>query len=329
MLEVLRLQTLIESTNVDYTDRVLLRELTHAQQTKFPRLIIDAHANYWLQYVDTQTVIGQRYYRLPPRVLTLSKVEIGASDAALVTGFARLPETNEDRINIWESSPSSRGQPSRFVLRGDSVFLDPPPDTQYTLRVWYYVRPQTLTTVPTPANTGLVSTVNTTTRVVTMASGVPVWSTTTGTFSAALTLSSGNFDIIASGGGLVSQNRGGWRELSVCDGPGVIDATGLILTFGAGVDLSRVQATDVVRWAGQSEWPSLPDEYHRCLVDVATIKILTQRDFLDKAADYAGDVAADIERFAYLISDRVQEDPNPHRADLPSLRMGRYYGGWR
>lgn len=329
MLELLRLQALIESTNVDYTDRVLLRELTHAQQTKFPRLIVDAKANYWLQFADYQTTPGQRYYRLPARALTLSKIELGPTDAATVSGFIRLPETNEDRINIWESPPSSRGQPLRFVLRGDSVFLDPPPDTAYTLRVWYYVRPQILTPPLVVNNAGLVLTVNTTTRVVTMAAAIQGWTQSTGTFTGNITSSSGFFDIIATGGGLSSTNRGGWRELAVCDAAASIDATGLIVTFAPGVDVSRVQNADVLRLAGQSEWPSLPDEYHRCLVDVATIKVLTQRDFLDKAADYAGDVAADIERFAYLIADRVQEDPSPHRADLPSLRMGRYFGGWR
>jgi hypothetical protein len=84
--------------------------------------------------------------------------------------------------------------------------------------------------------------------------------------------------------------------------------------------MSSIQVGDYVRAADQSEWAPIPDDFHRCLADITSIKILIQRDFQQKAMGYAQDVNSDLSRFSSLINDRVQEEQQVPRAALPSLR---------
>jgi hypothetical protein len=320
LLALLRLQCLIEPTNVDYTDSVLLRELYNSLTTKFERMVLDAHANYWIQNVDVATTAGLQEHRLPPRAIGVSKVELGYSSAAS-TGFVRLPQTSEDHIDIFQSAANSRGTPQRFVMRGDRVFLDPPPDSSgYILRIWYYVRPNRLTPVQSVANVpvGTITTITASTRTINM-NQIPVSYSTAGaqtSFGSPQTI-----DIIG---------QGGWRELQVVNEPAIVTGVGNNMQFtNTSIDLSSVQLGDVVRAADQSEWPQIPEDYHRCLADISSIKILVQRDYQQKASGYGQDVSADMQRFQLMIAARVQEEVIKLRADLPSLRSGRYWGGYR
>lgn len=317
LLALLRLQCLIEPTNVDYTDAVLLRELNNSLTTKFERMVLDAHANYWLQNIDTTTTAGLTEYRLPDRAIGLSKVELGYASAAS-TGFVRLPQTSEDHIDIFQSAANSRGTPQRFVMRGDRVFLDPPPDSSgYMLRIWYYIRPNRL--VPTQAATnGRVTavTLSPTSPQISYI-GLP------DSYSVA-----GVPTPLAAGAAVDIMGSGGWRELQVV-GAITTAAVGTGASFVAGTDLSTVRVGDYMRAADQSEWPQIPEDYHRCLVDISSIKVLVQRDYQQKASGYGQDVSADMQRFQLMIAARVQEEVIKLRADLPSLRSGRYWGGYR
>lgn len=320
LLAMVRLQCLIEPTNVDYTDAVLLRELNNSLTTKFERMVLDAHANYWIQSIDLSTVAGNQEYRLPSRAIGVSKIELGYASAA-TTGFIRLPQCSEDHINIFQTAAGGRDTPERFVMRGDRVFLDPPPsDSGFILRIWYYIRPSRLVPAQifvagTATPYGVITAINTATRAVTT-NAIPSYYPIAA--SSALP-SPFPCDIIGAGG---------WRELQVVGENATV--AGNVVTFtNTAIDLSSVQLGDVVRYADQTDWPQLPEDFHRCLADVSSIKVLIQRDYQQKAGGYAQDASADIQRFQMLIATRVQEEPTKLRAFLPSLRSGRYWGGYR
>jgi hypothetical protein len=293
----------------------LLRELTDALTTKFERPVLDAKANYWIHSYDVLTTSGQAEYRLPQRAIGLSKVELGGPNTPS-NGFVRLPQTSEDNINVFQTPAASLSQPQRWVLRGDQVVLFPTPDNGgYTLRIWYYVRPSRLTLTQT-STFGQITAINYNTGAVTIG-GLFV-----GYDSAyapvAFAANSSRFDIIA---------PGAWHELKV------VDATCSTVTFPTFTFdpslLGDVVVGDVVRYGDNSEWPQIPEDYHRTLIDIASVKILVQRDLLSsgKAGGYAQDASIDIQRFANMIAQRVQEEPAVYRADLPSLRNYRYWGG--
>lgn len=316
LLALARLQCLIEPSNVDYTDSVLLRELNNSLTTKFERLVLEAHANYWIQSIDLTTTQGVQEYRLPPRAIGVSKIELGTTSASS-TGFCRMPQCSEDHINLFQSPSTGYNTPERYVMRGDRVFLDPPPNTTYILRIWYYVRPSRL--VPAQATTaGLVTAINLSTLALTL-STVPSTYSSVNVATSLASQTNVAIDVVG---------QGGWRELQVVGALATFNGAGTTVTFAAGTDLTSVQVGDYVRAADQSEWPQLPEDFHRCLVDVSSVKILIQRDFQQKAAGYGQDVSADLTRFSALISPRVQEEPIRLRADLPSLRGGRWWGGW-
>lgn len=304
MLSILRLNTLLPDGAVDYPDSVLLRELNDALTTKFERLVTDADAGYWLQRQVYTTTAGSAILRMPPRSCGLSKIELG--DASSTPSYKRLPLLREGHADLYTAPDGAFGRPRFWVMRGDRIHLIPSPDTAYSVRVSYYLRPSRLT----PAQTdGYITAVNKTTRVVTLDVFPSGYTPSGGSYSVSVG-NSGYFDIV---------NGRGWHEVQLVEQLGTRNATAQV-TFAAGADLSSVDPGDYLRFNDQSEWPPLPDDFHRCLVDIATIKILIQLDFQSKASGFSQDVNGDIQRFTALIADRVVEEPRVARADLPSLR---------
>lgn len=303
---------MIEDTAADYTDAVLLRELTDALTTKFERSVLDAKANYWIHPYDVALTSGQESYRLPPRAIGISKIEI-AQPNPNTSGWVRLPQTSENNIDRFQTPKSAIDTPQRWVLRGDEVILYPTPDNGgYTLRIWYYVRPSRL--VPVQTTAGFVIAINQTAPSLFVFSA-PFGFNSDGT---QIVLTAANpVDVIA---------PGAWHELKlVSQLP--LSVVGQTWTFPAGTDLSDVKLGDVLRYEDNTDWPQIPEDYHRTLVDIASVKVLIQRDFQQKAVGYAQDANADMQRFLLMIAQRVQEEPAVFRADLPSLRFGRYYSG--
>lgn len=309
LIALVRLQALIEPSNTDYTDAVIMRELNNALTTKFERLVVDAHAGYWLQSIVYTTTSGNGYLRLPPRAIGLSHVEIAAGATTASSGaFLRLAQISEGHTPLVARAYDSLGQPQFFVLRGDRIQLLPTPDnSSYLIKLRYYIRPSRLVTAQA-SGFGLVIAVTPAARTVTV-SNLPAAYADDGTTSAG-TVSAGLVDIVGAAG---------WRELQVVEAT-ISNLSTTTYTLAAPADLSSVAIGDYVRRADQNEWPQLPEDYHRCLADIASVKILIQRDYQSKAGGYAQDVNADMKRFSDMISMRVQEETRTPRAALPSLR---------
>jgi hypothetical protein len=317
MLTVLRRNCQLEDTAADYTDAVLLVELNDALTTSFERSVIDAKANYWITYQDYTLTAGQALYRLPQRNIGLSKVELsGASPNS--QGWCRLPETSEDHIDAFQGPLTSQGTPERYVLRSDRIWLFPTPSSSLTLRVWYYTGPSRL--IPFNAlTTGQIASIDTTNRVLTLTAAAIAYDTPGSTTPTTITTGTRLIDV-------VGQNV--WHDMQLVNVSATFTASGLTVTLPVGTDMSYLQVGDWVRAADQSDYPMIPEDFHRTIVDIASVKILIQRDFQGKASGYAQSANADMQRFALMIADRVQEEPYTHRADLPSLRAGIWGGGW-
>lgn len=317
LLTVLRRNCQLEDTAPDYTDAVLIQELNDALTAKFERPVLDAQANYWITYQDYTLTAGQQIYRLPPRNIGLSKVELAAGSPSSV-GWSRLPEVTEDHISALQSISSSTGTPERFLIRSDRIWLDPPPSGGQSMRVWYYTGPSRLI----PFNsvlTGQISTFDTSARTLTLLAAVVAYDTPGSTTPTTVTTGTRFIDVVG---------QGVWRDMQLVNVLATFSASGLTVTLPAGTDMSYLQSGDYVFAADQCAYPMIPEDYHRCLVDIASVKILIQRDFQSKASGYAQDASADITRFALMIADRVQEEPYTHRADLPSLRTGLWGGSY-
>lgn len=311
LLAKLRLNTLLEDTAVDYTDAVLLTELNDSLTTKFQQLVLDADSGYWLQSTTVTTTVGQAAYRIPPRSIGLSKVEIVGVNASNAS-YCRLPRTTEGHSDLFQTTVGGVGTPQCFVTRGDQIVLLPTPDNSgYTLRISYYIRPSRLQVSQnnvSGTDRGRVLSFNTVTRAV-LVNAIPFDQSLAS--PAAITSGVNTIDVI---------HPNGWQELAVVGSAQTF--AGNIFTIPTDVDMGEIQVGDYVRASDQTDWPPIPIDFHRCLVDVTSVKVLIQQDNQPKAAGIASDVNADIGRFATLISQRVKEEPVTVRASLPFLRRG-------
>jgi hypothetical protein len=315
MLAQLRLNTLLEDGATDYPDAVLLRELTDSLTTKFQDAIVGFRNGTWQASYYQGVTTGQPTYRLPDYVTVLGKVEIGFGSAATAAqinaiNFVRLPKVDEGHTELFDGPVTTLGQPRAYVTRGNSLVLLPTPDNAgYVLRVTYYRKPSRLMpsqNLVSGTDRGRITAINVATRTITinaqpfdMSLPVPA------TFGNGIPM-----DIV---------RYGGWFD-PVCSSISSNTFNATSYGFNEPVDLRDVQVGDYVRRAGQTDWPMLPEDFHRCVVDVCSAKLLIQRGYQAKAANYAGDVTADMERFENLYSNRTREEPRIIRAPLTSLR---------
>lgn len=317
MLTQLRLNCLLEDGALDYTDAVLLRELSDALTTKFEDTIIGFRNGTWQQRYYEPVVSGTPTYRLGQQVTVLGKVEIGFGSATTTANleainFARLEKVDEGHSDLFEVAYTGLGQPRAYVLRGNNLTLLPTPDNSgYTLRITYYRRaPKLFGSQNNVSGTdrGRVTAVDPVAKTITV---------NTMPFNQALAVpaaisGTATIDVIT---------PSGWFDHSLSNVTATI--AGSVLTVTSPQSLRDVQVGDYVRVYGQSDWPMLPEDFHRCVVDVASTKILVQRGYQQKAANFAGDVTADLGRFDTLYSNRTREEPRKVRAPLTALRRWR------
>lgn len=314
MLAQLRLNCLLEDNAIDYPDAVLLRELSDALTTKFEDTIIGFRNGTWQQRYFQPVTSGTPLYRLGNQVTVLGKVEIGMGSSADYDSitFTRLPKVDEGHSDLFESSYTGLGQPRAYVLRGNDLVVLPTPDNGgYVLRITYYRRPPKLfgsQNSVSGTDRGRVTAVNATAKTITV---------NTMPFDQSLAVPaaiSGTATI-----DVVKPN--GWYDHSLSNVTATI--SGSVLTVTSLQPIRDVQVGDYVRVFGQTDWPMLPEDFHRCVVDVASTKILVQRGYQQKAANFAGDVTADLGRFDTLYSNRTREEPRRVRAELLQLRRWR------
>lgn len=294
----------IPDAHPDYTDARIRTEINDTLQTVFGRSVIHSQGGYWKHYETQDLVAGTAHYQIPQRAL------VGGLKAVEVR-----PTGSDDYYPLEELTPeelaqrdTKSGRPRRYDLQGDFLRLMPNPDSSSAdLRCWYYLRPPKLVQEQTTA--GIITSINTTTRVALMAT------TPTDRVTAAAITSSSVVDVVS---------PTGTHEVHVV-GASLDDVTtDTSVTFASGTDLSRVKVGDAVRAADQTDWPCLPQEFHRTLADAAAAVMLAGGiGAIQKAGGLSGKVVNDLERFEDMIQPRVKDAVRRLRPRYGALRHGR------
>lgn len=263
------------------------RELYDALLALFETPIVNSREGYWLHQQEVTTTAAVGYYRMPVRAIVNNPERIELRTAA-GSHYRQLIKAEPREITEYEGS----GTPVAYTLRGDGFELLPTPDSAYTVRVHYYLRPSRLIAVmgSESGTPGLITAVDQSARTIAV-DEVPQDELT----QSAITSGSTLIDAVRSDGA---------HDVVMVDATQSLSGT--TFTIGAGVDMSRVQVGDYVFARDQSSWPQLAQDYHRTLADAAASLILLAKGDTSKAKTIASKVQADLERLEDLLQ------PRPH-----------------
>lgn len=298
---------------LDYTDAIVVSELNDKLSTVFEDIVVKARAGYWLHELIYTTIANDSRYRIPPRSVVggLEKVEMSTGP---ITGpYYKLDEIPASIAQDYRGT--SPGDPYVFTVQGDVIDLIPTPTAGAFLKLSYYARPSRLVTQQSSTLNGgtvrgLITAINPGTRVATV-NVIPFDQSLA--VPAAITSGLQLIDIV---------HPDGWHELPLLGATQTF--SGLNITVGGSDSLSDVQVGDFVRVADQTDWPCLPDDFHRCLADVAAIKILIEQSLDEKAAMLAENSGNDLIRFKSLLEPRVKAEPKV----IGIMRRSRGLGGY-
>jgi hypothetical protein len=307
----------------DYTQARMLRELTDKMRTVFEDIVTKSRSGYWLHEKVLTTTVGKNRYRIPPRAVVggLESVEISASSGGAFYPIDQIPVTD---VQTWEGTPGRQGQPLVYTVIGDQVELIPTPSSVISVKFTYYIRPSTLvpqqsTTIGGGTIRGLITNVNTGARTVSVAV-LPFDQSLSA--PAAITSGLQTIDIV---------HPNGWHELSMVDAPQTVSGVGpFTITLGGTDSMEDIEVGDFVRVSDQTDWPCLPDDFHRPLADIAAVKILIELHLGEKAAILGENVSNDVSRFRSLLYPRVKAAPKQvgivRRARGAGFPYGRTFG---
>jgi hypothetical protein len=300
-----------------YPSAVWLQEMNDALKQIFPDLVTVSRQGYWQHSTIFQCTAGRDRYRIPARAVNggLEKLELNIGDGT----FEILENVTENHAQFYESFNGITGTPSYYVHRGDQMELLPSPSSSsMQLRVTYYVRPSRLVTSQSSTQggdgvvRGQVTAVNTVARTITV-NVVPFDQELT--VPAAITTANQRIDVI---------HPNGFYELALVGATQTLSGT--TFTVGGTDDLSDIEVGDFVRAAEQTDWPCLPEEFHRTVPDTAAVKVLLQQNLVEKASALATSVGGDIGRLSKLLS-----QPRTRRAPkrLKAMLRTRGNGAWQ
>lgn len=303
----------------EFTDARVLIELNDKLQTAFEDIVVKSRAGYWLHEFIYTTVANDADYRIPARAVVggLEKVEI----ASVSTGpYLKLSEIPSSEAQLYRSTQLGGPQtPYVFTVVGDLVECIPTPPAGYFLKLTYYIRPsrlrisQSSTQGGDGVDRGRITAVNVGARTVTV-NVLPFDQSLTA--PAAITSATSTLDVV---------HPDGWHELSYVGATQTLSGT--VITFTDTQDMTDILVGDYVRVADQTDWPCLPDDFHRCLADTVAIKILIMQDLEAKAALLTDNAGNDVLRFKSLLLPRVKAEPKS--IPLMSRSRGYTYPWWR
>lgn len=284
----------------DYGLARVRTELTDKLRSAFIEPVVSARAGFWLKEQLITTVAGKNRYRVHPRACagTLHKVEVLGSNGE----FFLLDEIQVNEIQDYQRNPASFvGYPRYYCLMADRIEVSPTPQAGLTLRVTYYLRPSQL--MQSQSSTqggdgvvrGLITSINETARTVTV-NVVPLDQSLT--VPAAITTANQRIDIVS---------PDGWHEVVLVSSTQTL--VGSVFTLPAGTDFTDIEVGQYVRVEDQTDWPCLPEDFHRMLADVTAAKILISKGQPEKSESVLQNCGNDIERWKKLISQRVKGRP--------------------
>jgi len=281
-----------------YTDARLLIEMNDKLLSVFGDGVLKARSGYWAKELIATTMIGKSRYRIPPRSCVGGCEKIEVADSAGGSWY-RLKEVPLAEFQLYEGPIAGQlGQPLVYTIQGDQVILAPTPGASAPLRWTYYIRPSKL--VPQQSTTnfggvvrGRITAINTTARTLTV-NALPFDQLVDP--PAAITSGSQLIDVV---------HPNGWFELALVDAPQTF--AGLVFTVGGTASMADIELGDFVRVADQTDWPCLPEDYHRTLADITAAKVMVERGVPNDAL--VTNTVHDLERFRSSIVPRVKSEP--------------------
>jgi hypothetical protein len=302
----------------DQTAAVLFDELNHKLWSVFEDIVVTAREGYWRKPYMFNTAVGRGKYRIPPRAVVqgLEKVEIAPNIGGAYMPVKQIPSTS---VPEWEGPISGNpGFPRVYVIDGDVVQFFPTPNVVVPVRFTYYLRPSKLVTSQssTVVADGSDAVVRGQILFVTPSTGL-------------IQVNVKPFDQFASPpaaytAGVVDIVRpDGWHEVVI---PNLTVTSGGADLYQVALpsieDLNLIQPGDYVRVAGQTDWPCLPEDYQRCLSDVAAIKVAVELGLRQKGDELAKNVENDLVRFRSSLKPRVKSEPEETPVHLGSRGGG-------
>lgn len=284
LLTAIRTTGFLPTADPVFTDARLRIEMTDALHTLVERAVVNARDGYWLKR-HTETTTAKTRYRMPYRA---------------VAGVAAS-------VKIGTTAATATKTTKRYRFFGDYLEFETATQAGQALVIEYYLRPSRLVV---PQTTGVISAVSPSSSppYVTIA-GLPVRQ-----------LGSGAPATIATGERVDIVKPNGWHECCLVN---VVCTRNVFnYEFPAGTDLSDVEVGDYVRAADESEWPCLPDDFHRMLANVTASNVLLAKKNFDGAGAIMQATAPVMERFQDLISPRVKDAPKAVFPKYGVIRRG-------
>jgi hypothetical protein len=255
-----------------FADQDLLDLAYDCLLSKIVPEVLSAREDYFVTYQDFPITAGQAGYVIPYRAMYGKLREVKVIRGTTVVDL--------DRKDLEDIRTIVQGSPQAFYMADDSVMLYPTPViTQDTLRLFYYIRPSKLVTVPECAQITAISGNQ-------ISITIPTGWATTNTFD--LVRGRGRFDILA------------FDLTATAVASGTVTLTNAVP--------STVQVGDFITLAEQTCFPYLPPEFHVALTEYSYAAAL--RSIGDANAQAASNEADKLIQAAqFPIKTRVDGEP--------------------
>lgn len=270
LLEDIRLSCRLSPTDFDYTDSILLRMATSELRLNVLPWLISLNQNYGVIPVDIPVTAGKADYRMSNR-----------AHGGTLKDLNYIPQGSQEQQlthAVFDNLARGVGQPSAFVLLGNTIRLGPTPDGPGILRQYLNLKPSTLV-------------LSTDVKVRTI---VSVDSATDVTLDSAPAASSFVADVIS------QESPHDTLLLSV---PASY-STSLTLPKTDGISPG-----DLVCVAGYSPVVQLPEELITLLVDSVALQYFMSMNFADQLQNATGRIDKLKGELAPLFSNRVPQSP--------------------
>ena len=282
LIDDIRRRASIPNTNALASDQDLVDFLDEEMSTVIVPEMMSVREEFFVDYVDTATVVGTVLYDLPTRAIgsKLRDVTIVTTNSNGYETETNMPRLTPEQISGRHNIVGSYG----FYLQGTKIGIFPTPTEVFTLRIKYFRRPGRLIK---EANAAQVVTLNSSTGLVTLSNALP---------STVITGSSLDF---------VGQSN----PFSSVGDDFTVSATGsLSVTVTPAASLDNVSVGDWVCESTFSPIPQIPFEAHDVLVQAAIVKFLESvQDPSVKTAQAKYDQKKEL--FLDMLKDRVEGQP--------------------
>lgn len=311
LLAQIRRAANIRDTHPEWTSTAILDEATHELRQRFGEVVLRSRGGYWRYLSHVVLVADQRGYRVPPRAYAnaVDMLELQVGDTYRQLHPLPLRETG--------SVDAQSGTPTHFIVRNDRIELYPKPaESGAFLRFTYTLRPSALAAVTAAGVVTSVVGYDNQTLAVLYSGGQPAGLTSPVDF----VHPAGGFDLSMVDASVSTASGTG---IAVYRPPSTAAAT--YTTHDQ--EGTTVAVGDLVRTAGTSEYPMLPEDFHMALAQATAASISIKRGNTAKAQALYAKVEDELQRFANRIEPRVKFSSAMLRRRVGPLRGRRFYGG--